>query len=105
LSKAKLEGSSGGTRAERRARANKGFQAEIELLNERTTQFEFANCIREHNLTYLLNPQDPTSEALLDFKVPEHVKMLDVRVGQEIDELITDFNNFDVEDDESDVGK
>jgi hypothetical protein len=103
LSKAKMEtGSTGNNRAERRANVNKGVVAELELMNEKVTLFEFANCIVDHNLEFLANPQDASSVQRLDFKNPEHVKMLDGRVGEEIDELITDLNNFEVDDE---VGK
>lgn len=104
LSKAKLAdaGASGGNRAERRAAAKSGFNAEIELMNEKVTLFEFANCIVDHNLQYLENPADKSSVFLLDFTKPEHVKMLDGRVGDEIDELINDLNNFE---DDEETGK
>jgi hypothetical protein len=89
LAKPKLETSS-------KSRRQSGFVAELEFLNDKITQYEFATCIIEHNLTYLVNPTDGiASEARLDFTIPDHVKMLDGRVGEEIDDLITDFNNFD----------
>lgn len=98
LSKAKMEAGGGGNRAERRAQANKSFTAELELMNEKVTLFEFANCIVQHNLEYLANPEDVSSVQLLDFTKPEHVKMLDGRIGAEIDELINDLNNFESDD-------
>jgi len=100
LSKAKMQTGGGGNRAERRAKSNQGFMAELELMNEKVNLFEFANCIIDHNLEYLANPEDKSSVALLDFTKPEHVKMLDGRVGEEIDELINDLNNFE-EDEET----
>lgn len=100
LSKAKMQTGGSGNRAERRAKGNQGFMAELELMNEKVTLFEFANCIIEHNLEYLANPEDKSSIALLDFTKPEHVKMLDGRVGEEIDELINDLNSFE-EDEET----
>jgi hypothetical protein len=99
LAKAKMEAGGGGSREERRNRSKGTFTAEIELSNERVTCYEFANCIAEHNLTYLVNPQDPTSETALDFRIPDHVKMLDGNIGEELDDLIQDFNNWE-EDDE-----
>ena len=71
-------------------------------MNEKVTLFEFANCILEHNLEYLADPNDLSSATLLDFTKPEHVKMLDGRVGDEIDELINDLNNFE---DDDETGK
>lgn len=100
LSKAKMQTGGSGSRSERRAKNNQGFMAELELMNEKVTLFEFANCIIEHNLEYLSNPDDKSSIALLDFTKPEHVKMLDGRVGEEIDELINDLNSFE-EDEET----
>lgn len=97
LSKAKMETGTSGSMRERRSQSSKSFTAELELMNEKVTCFEFARCIVSHNLTYLVNPDDTTSEAPLDFRNPDHVRMLDGRVGEEIDELITDFNNWDVD--------
>jgi hypothetical protein len=91
LSKAKMEMAGGQNRAERRANANKSFTTELELMNEKVTLFEFANCILDHNLEDL-NGQK------LDFHNPEHVKMLDGRIGEEINELINDINNFEMDD-------
>lgn len=90
LSKAKMETGGGGNRADRRANANRGFMAELELMNEKVTLFEFANCITDHNL-------DDANGQRLNFSNPEHVKMLDGRIGEEIDELINDLNNFEAD--------
>jgi hypothetical protein len=89
LSKARMETSGGGNRAERRARGDRGFAAEIELMNERVTLFEYAHCIVDHNLLDLNGEK-------LDFTNPAHVKKLDGRVGEEIDELINELNDFEV---------
>lgn len=91
LAKAKMEVGGGGNRAERRAAANKSFTTELELINEKVTLFEFSNCIIDHNLEDL-NGQK------LNFSNPEHVKMLDGRVGEEINDLINDLNNFEADD-------
>lgn len=98
LSKAKMmTGSGGGNRAERRAKANQGFMAELELMNADVTLFEFANCIVDHNLEYLTDPEDRSSIARLDFTNPAHVKMLDGRVGEEINDLINEINSFEAD--------
>jgi hypothetical protein len=102
LSKAKINSDGGGSRADRRSKSASAFSAELDLMNEQVTQFEFANCILDHNLTYLSNPNDPSTETKLDFRIPGHVKMLDGRVGEEIDELIEDYNSFEVDEE---VGK
>lgn len=67
------------------------FTAEMDLINERVTLLEFSKSIVEHNLTimYLGN------ETPVDFSNPAHVKLLYGPVGEEIDELITDFNSFE----------
>jgi hypothetical protein len=92
LSKAKMETGGGGNRRDRRDKAKQGFTAELELMNEKVTLFEFAHCIVDHNL------QDVNGEKL-DFQNPDHVKVLDGRIGGEIDDLISDLNNFEAEDD------
>jgi hypothetical protein len=93
LSKARMETAATGNRAERRANAKKGTTSvELELTNSRVTLFEFSNCIVDHNL------QDAMGEKL-DFSNPDHVQMLDGRIGEEIDELINDLNDFEAEDD------
>lgn len=92
LSKAKMETGGGGNRRDRRDKAKQSFTAELELMNEKVTLFEFGNCIVDHNL------QDANGEKL-DFRNPEHVKILDGRIGEEIDELISDLNNFEAEED------
>lgn len=106
LGKAKIQtgGDGGGSRADRRRRSNsgEGFAAELEIINEAVTLLEFKTCIVDHNLTYLRIPGDLSSETPLNFSIPEHVKMLDGKVGDEIDELITDMNSFE---DEEDTGK
>ena len=95
LSKAKMITDTNGNRRDRQQRAKSGFTAELELMNEKVTLYEFANCIVDHNLEY----EEDGQIRKLDFRIPEHVKMLDGNVGQEIDELITDLNNFEAGDD------
>lgn len=90
LSKAKMETGAAGNRAERRERSKQSFTTELELMNSKVTLFEFANCIIDHNLT------DINGEKL-DFKNPSHVEMLKGGIGEEIDELINDLNNFEAD--------
>lgn len=83
----------------------KGMQGEIDLMQERTSLWEFANLIVEHNLTYQQNPQDVTSPELpLDFKKAEHVKMLDARIAEEISTYIDELNNFEIDAESSEEG-
>jgi hypothetical protein len=80
------------------------FRAEMDLANRDVTLYEFANCIVEHNLEYDNNGV-PT---LLDLKRPEHVAMLDGPVGEEINDLINEYNDPEGAIDaksESDTGK
>jgi hypothetical protein len=101
MSKMKLNtDSSAGNRAERRSKQAQAFSAELDMMNEEVTQFEFAVSILDHNLTYLIDPANPESEAMLNFKNPEHVKMLDGNVGEEIDDLITNHNDWESGEDE-----
>lgn len=100
----KISMTGGGSRNDRRARQAQEFKAELDLANEKVSSYEFANCIMEHNLEW----DDNGTPRLLDFKNPAHVKMLDGAIGQEIDELINDFNNPEGATDEvgeTDTGK
>lgn len=94
LSKVKI-GSETGNRAERRSKSAQAFSAELDMMNEKVTEFEFNVSIVQHNLTYLVDENDPNSETPLDFKNPQHIKMLDGNIGEEIDEAITEFNDFE----------
>lgn len=68
--------------------AGKDFEGVMELANEKVTEFEFANCIVDHNL------EDENGEAL-DFRKVHHLKMLDPRIGEEISTYINKMNQFD----------
>lgn len=70
----------------------KGNVVDIDVGQERVTEFEFAICIAEHNL-------EDDAGVLLDFKKAHCVQLLDPRIGQEIGRLIDDMNKF--EEDES----
>jgi len=65
---------------------------ELESHDEWAVQYDFAYCIGEHNL------QNP-DQTLVDFTKPMAIKMLDPRVGTEIEMLIDKINN--TEDEES----
>jgi len=73
-------------------KANKDFRGEMAMANEQITRFEFAHAIVEHNL-------EDESGRTLDLSRPVDFDALDPRVGQEIEELISDMNNFDDEED------
>ena len=76
----KLEVESGGK--------GKDLRGELAMANRRVTEFEFKACIVEHNL------EDVDGRALNLSTLPDFNK-LDPRVGQEIEALITDMNNFE----------
>ena len=67
---------------------------EIESMDEWAVAFDFAYCIGEHNLK-------ANDGKLIDFQKNTHmkIKMLDPRVGSEIEQLIDNLNN--AEDEES----
>jgi hypothetical protein len=77
---------------------------QMDILSEKTTIWEFANLIEEHNLTKMVNsktgqpckPTDPDAkEVPLDFKKPEDIKMIEGRIGDEIQLYINELNSFE----------
>jgi len=66
---------------------------EIAMANKNVNLFEFRYCVIEHNLERI-------EGQLLNLSNPVDVASLDPRVGQEIEKLIEDMNNFDGDDDE-----
>lgn len=72
---------------------SKDFAGEMDLVNAKVAEFEFAQCIADHNL-------EDDKGRKLDFHQPRNVHSLHPRVGDEISELIGKMNNFDEEDDE-----
>jgi hypothetical protein len=72
-------------------KGKKDFQGEMNLVNEQATLFDFSRCIIGHNL-------EDENGVLLDFNKGLDVKRLDPRVGEEIDEILGNLNNY--EDDE-----
>jgi hypothetical protein len=87
-----------GSKVDMRAGSKRDLQAQIDMFNATAENFELARGVVEHNLTYLVNADDPTSEAPLDFRNPSHLAMVDGIVLEEIGMLIDKMNNF--EDDE-----
>ena len=69
---------------------SKGIDAEVSLISEAVTLVEFSRCIMAHNLT-------DDNDKPLDFKRPDHVRMLDPRIGDEISTLIGEMNDFERE--------
>jgi hypothetical protein len=100
MSKVKLGQEATGNRAERRSKSVQAFSAELDMMNEAVTQYEFGVSIVEHNLEYVVG-MEPDGEtpivAKIDFKDPDQLKMLDGRVGEEIDDLIQEMNDFEAD--------
>lgn len=70
-------------------------KVEMELMQEVTRLYEFANCIVEHNIT------DAAGQPL-DFSKQVHIKALSPQVGQEIETYIDEMNRELTEDEEED---
>ena len=73
---------------------NKSFQGEMAMMSEEVTRFEYRTCIVDHNL------EDETGRKL-NLASENDFRRLDPRVGSEIDQLISDMNNFDEDDQEN----
>lgn len=75
---------------------NSSFAGEIAMASKAVTMFEFENTIIDHNLEKEGPDGGPTK---LNLASPVDFELLDPRAGQEIEQLISDMNEFD-EDDE-----
>lgn len=65
----------------------------FELMNVAVTEYEFRNCITNHNL-------EDENGNLIDFTRPMQAWRLDPKVGQEIGKYIDELNQFDEEEEE-----
>jgi len=82
---------------------SKDFEGEMNLVNEAATMFDFQRCIVEHNLEAEIQgpmgvvegDEPPEKTRPLDFSKAADIKLLDPRVGEEIDDLLSEINNFD----------
>lgn len=72
-------------------KGKKDFSGEMQLVNEKATVFDFQHCIVDHNL------EDENGNKL-DLNKIADIRRLDPRIGEEIDSILDDINNF--EDDE-----
>lgn len=77
-------------------KGEKDFQGTMELLNKAAIEYEFGNCIVEHNL-------EDDDGKLLNFKKVADIEKLDPRIGDEINERINEMNQFE-EDEEGNSG-
>lgn len=69
--------------------SGKDAKGELALANKKATYLEFANCIVEHNL------EKDDEGTLFNFKNAADVDALDPKIGEEIDSLISEMNNFE----------
>jgi len=67
----------------------------LEIMNVAVTEFEFRNCIINHNL-------EDENGAQIDFTRPMQAWRLDPKIGQEISKYIDELNNFDDEEEDLD---
>jgi hypothetical protein len=65
-------------------------QGELAAASRKVVEFEFSNCIVEHNL-------EDNDGKTLDFKQPWAVHAIDPRVGEEIGSRIDEMNQFETE--------
>jgi hypothetical protein len=66
----------------------KNAEMNVAMMQQQSTAFEFRHCIADHNL-------DDENDQRLDFNNPVSVFKLDPRIGEEIEMLIADMNNFE----------
>jgi hypothetical protein len=71
------------------------MRAYFESMNVKVTEFEFRNCVVEHNLFV-----DDAETQLIDFSKPMMHWKLDPKIGEEIAKYITELTQID----EDDVG-
>ena len=66
------------------------MKATIDIIQKTVTEFEFKNCIADHNL-------EDANGTKLNFGNPTSLTDLDPQVGQEIGDLIDELNNWDAD--------
>jgi hypothetical protein len=66
------------------------FRGELAMANRKVTEFEFANCIVDHNL-------EDAGGRKLNLNLPADFNQLDPKIGQEIEGYITEMNNFEAD--------
>jgi hypothetical protein len=65
-----------------------GLDAEIAMISELATLGEFQKCIMDHNLT-------DDNDIRLDLTKIENIRKLDPRIGDEINQLMAQLNDFE----------
>lgn len=81
------------TTGKKKKRDEETIRGYFEIMNVAVTEYEFRNCIVNHNL-------EDENGNLIDFTTPMQAWRLDPKIGQEIDKAIEDLNQLDVEDDD-----
>ena len=70
----------------------------IQIAQRAASEFEFKHCIVDHNLEEQIpskkKGEDPTTQKF-NFSDPSSLDRLAPKIGAEIDQLISDMNNFD----------
>lgn len=68
----------------------KGFEGEMALANDKVTLYEFSVCIVDHNL-------EDKEGRKLNLTTIQDIKSLHPKIGDEINQLIEDMNNYEVD--------
>lgn len=70
-------------------RGGKGTSSmDISMMARKVAEFDFKNCVAEHNL-------EDDGGVTLNFSEPHYVHMLDGNIGDEVGNLINEVNTFD----------
>jgi hypothetical protein len=72
-------------------KGKKDLEAQMQLINEAASQFDFAHCVVEHNL-------EDANGSLLNLGSVADLQRLNPRVGDEIEQLMDQMNNFEEND-------
>jgi hypothetical protein len=73
------------------SKGSKDFAGEMQLVNEQATLFDFQNCIVDHNLE-----RDDEGNKLNLGNIND-ISLLDPRIGEEIDNILSELNNFEAD--------
>jgi len=72
----------------RGGRQNTGIEGQMVMANQEVTNFEFSQCVVNHNL-------ENDAGELLDFRSPTALMLLDPKIGNEIAQYIMELHEFD----------
>lgn len=81
--------------AESQGRGSKNMKMQIAMVNEQATLYDFTHCIVDHNL-------EGDDGQKLDLTSVNVIRLLDPRIGEEIEQAMDKINNF--EEDDPDLG-